>query len=385
MKSYQHLYSHFLNAHPGVQHFASHSHHYWPDVTLEAHTQYWWDSCKYVDAKWDYIFSEKMPEAQKLICENLQLSQPSQIVFAPNTHELVYRLLSCFPAGKKIKVLTTDSEFYSFDRQLLRFQEEGRAEVVRVPTQPFANIEERLIQEIERQHYDLVFFSQVFFNSGVALKDFAKVVHAVKSPETLVAIDGYHAFMAVPTDLSAIEKNVFYIAGSYKYAQGGEGCCFMWVPPGTDLRPENTGWFAGFGSLTNYGSEVGYADNGFRFAGSTMDFAAMYRLIAALKIFKKEGLTVPMIHAHVQKLQKKFLAELAKQNHDFIHEKNLLFRDLGHHGHFLTFQMPNEATCDAMAKKLKEQGIQTDHRKDRLRFGFGLYHDGNFSLQAIKS
>lgn len=383
MKSYQHLYKEFLGAHPGVQHFASHSHHYWPDVTLEAHIQYWRDSCKYVDEKWNYIFSEKMPETQKLICENLNLSTPSQIVFAPNTHELVYRLLSCFPGDKKIKILTTDSEFYSFDRQILRLQEEGRAEVMRVPTQPFASVEDRVIQELGQQHYDLVFLSQVFFNSGIALKDLPKIVRAVKSPETLIVIDGYHAFMAVPTDLSTIEKRIFYIAGAYKYAQGGEGSCFMWVPPGTTLRPEYTGWFAGFGSLANYGGQVGYSENGFRFAGSTMDFAAMYRMAAVLKTFKQEGLSVEVIHSHIQKLQANFMTELEKQKHAVINAQNLLSRGLDHHGHFLTFRIPSEDQCAKIAKALWDQGVQTDYRKDRLRFGFGLYHIEKYDLSAL--
>lgn len=384
MKNYQHLYSHFLRAHPGVQHFACHSHHYWPDVTLEAHIQYWKDSCLYVDEKWNYFFSEKIPQAQKLICENLNLSKPEQIVFAPNTHELIYRVLSCFAVSKKIRVLTTDAEFYSFDRQIQRLEEAERAEVVRVSTQPFATLEDRLLHEIQKQTYDLIFLSQVFFNSGVALKDLTKIVKAVTNPETLVVIDGYHAFMALPTDLRDIEERVFYVAGSYKYAQGGEGCCFMWVPPVTKLRPEYTGWFAGFSSLANYGGEVGYSGGGFRFAGSTMDYAALYRLTAVLQLFKQDGITVKEIHGHVKKLQEKFLIELSTQGHKILNVQNLLHRGLDHHGHFLTFQTPSESECAELAKTLWQKGIQTDFRKDRLRFGFGLYHDGNYHLGALR-
>ena len=58
---YKQWYSHFLKNHPGVQHFACHSHHYWPDVTREAHLQYWEDSAKYVDDKWGHFFSEIIP------------------------------------------------------------------------------------------------------------------------------------------------------------------------------------------------------------------------------------------------------------------------------------------------------------------------------------
>src|SRR3989344_3661016 len=91
--------------------------------------------------------------------------------------------------------------------------------------------------------------------------------------------------MAVPTDLSRLCKRAFYLAGSYKYAQGGEGCCFLVVPENCDLRPLNTGWFAGFAdlasSMTTRG-QVRFSQDGFRFAGSTLDFSALYRLISVL-------------------------------------------------------------------------------------------------------
>ena len=38
-------------------------------------------------------------------------------------------------------------------------------------------------------------------------------------------------FMARPTDLSDIADRAFYLAGGYKYAMAGEGCCFLHCPP----------------------------------------------------------------------------------------------------------------------------------------------------------
>ncbi|WP_449357748.1 hypothetical protein [Alishewanella longhuensis] len=48
----------------------------------------------------------------------------------------------------------------------------------------------------------------------------------------MLVIDGYHGFMALPTDLSAIAERIFYLSGSYKYAQGG----------GRSLFYGRTGW-----------------------------------------------------------------------------------------------------------------------------------------------
>lgn len=47
------------------------------------------------------------------------------------------------------------------------------------------------------------------------------------------------------------------------------------------MRPLNTGWYANLENLENFDkNNVEYPDNGLRFAGSTMDFTALYRMIS---------------------------------------------------------------------------------------------------------
>ena len=48
---YQQFYQRFLQANAGKQHFACHSHHYWPDVTRDAMLEYWDDTARLVDDK----------------------------------------------------------------------------------------------------------------------------------------------------------------------------------------------------------------------------------------------------------------------------------------------------------------------------------------------
>lgn len=381
---YKKYYSRFLESNTGIQHYASHSHHYWPDVTREAMLEYWDDSAKYVDDKWDYIFSKKVPGTQKLIANILNLSDPGQIAFAPNTHEFVYRLLSCFDPRKKISILTSDSEFYSFDRQVNRLTEAALVEVEKIQTLPFDNFEARFIERIKNKSYDMIFLSQVFFNSGMAIKNLKAIVDAVTDSKTMIVIDGYHSFMALPTDLSEIESRIFYLSGSYKYAQGGEGCCFLHVPKNSEHRPLYTGWFAGHADLTGNGGGVNYPDNGFRFAGSTMDFTALYRLNAVLNLFKKEDISVEKIHAHVQKLQHNFRDHLLSIDHHYLTEKNILSVDYNHHGHFLTFAMPSPEHTKKLHDELRAHKIMTDYRSSRLRFGFGIYQNDVIDLGAMK-
>jgi selenocysteine lyase/cysteine desulfurase len=387
--SYQQFYQGFLSANTHNQHYACHSHYFWPDCTRDAMLQYWDDSAKYVDHKWGYFFETLVPQLQTKISDILNTSAPQQIVFAPNTHELLYRIMSCFDSTKPFKVVSTDSEFHSFQRQASRLQEQGSIELITVPTQPFATFSERFKAAIAQHNPELVFFSQVFFNSGYVVSDVNDIVNSVKNDDTLVVIDGYHGFMAKPTDLSAIAHRAFYLAGSYKYAQAGEGACFAHVPTGCTLRPAYTGWFAEFGDLDkprqiDGKAAVQYSQDGMRFAGATMDFTALYRLRAVLNMFEENNISIDTVNNYVMQMQQHFLEQLSAQQHPMLNASNLVVEDASERGHFLTFELESADITQQLSAALKEQGILTDSRGNRLRFGFGLYHTKDYmDLSAI--
>jgi selenocysteine lyase/cysteine desulfurase len=263
-------------------------------------------------------------------------------------------------------------------------EESELLEVDRVPTDHFSDFEERFKQKLKSGRYDLVFLSQVLFNSVYAVNDLKGLVEATDA-NTMFVIDGYHAFMAVPTDLSEIQNRIFYIAGSYKYAQGGEGCCFMSVPKDCTQRPLNTGWFAGFSDLSKSNSMVNYSSDGYRFAGSTMDFTALYRLISVLELFKSKGISVNDIHQHILKLQTNFREHLQSHQFEYLSEKNILRNDYRHHGHFYAFELNDAAIVKRIHDELRVNKIVTDYRGTRLRFGFGLYQEDCINLNGIKN
>ncbi len=368
------LYSRFLAASPERLHFAAHSHHLWPDVTREAQIEAWDDAARLADLKWDRIFGAVIPEAQGHIARILDLPAPAQIAFAPNTHEFLVRLLSCFPPGRKIKVVTTDSEFLSFSRQMARLEENTLVDVVRVPTEPFSSFTARFVEAARAHDNDLLFFSQVFFNSGFVVRDLEAMVRAAPQ-SALVVVDGYHGFFALPTSLRSVADRAFFMAGGYKYAQSGEGVCFLAVPRGFDRRPLNTGWFAGFGHLAGGDfNRVGFPDDGFRLMGSTFDPVGLYRFNAVARLFAARGLTVDHIDAHVKTLQRLFLDRLKSMRNAAISVVDLIAPDdgLAGLGHFLTFRREDAGT---IYNRLAARNVVVDYRGDRLRFGFGAYHD----------
>jgi len=371
MKSH---YSRFLAAAPSRLHFAAHSHHPWPDVTREAQIEAWEDAARLADLKWDRVFGEVTTEAQTHIARILDLPEPKQIAFAPNTHEFVVRLLSCFPPERKLRVVTTDSEFMSFSRQIARLEEEQRVSVVRVSAEPFSSFGARFIEAASAPGNDLVFLSQVFFNSGFVVRDLEAIVNAAP-PSAMVVVDGYHAFFALPVSLRSISDRAFFLAGGYKYAQSGEGACFLAVPRNFERLPLNTGWFAGFGSLeSGVSGRVPFSTDASRFMGATFDPVGLYRFNAVARLFESKGLTIASVHDHVKRLQRHFLEALAAKKASSLAVEDLIAppEGLAGLGHFLTFR---RADAGEIAERLAAKQVIVDHRGDRLRFGFGMYQD----------
>jgi len=350
-------------------HAAAHSHHPWPDVTLAAQEQAWRDAARLLDKKWEHVFGSVIPEAQAHVARVLALPDSASVVFGPNTHSFLLRILSCLPQGRVPRVLTTGSEFMSFSRQMARLEEDRLIWVTRVRTEPFESFEERFADEA-RGNFDFVYVSQVFFDSAFAV-DPAFVVRTVRDPQTLIAIDGYHGFMAVPTDLGAIAGRVFYLAGGYKYAMAGEGVCFLHCPSGYAPRPRDTGWYAGFSALEKGGAGVPFAEDGSRFFGATFDVSGLYRFNAVQNWLCDEGLNVAGMLGHVRALEHVFLAELDRLQAP-LNSTSLVVSDEQRRGRFLTFRTPD---AGAIAARLAAESIIVDHRGDRLRIGFGIYHD----------
>jgi selenocysteine lyase/cysteine desulfurase len=367
-------FSRALSGGAGRVHLAAHSHHLWPDVTFVAHMQAWEDAARLWDGKWSHVFGEVLPEAQRHVAGHLGLADPGSIAFAPNTHEFVLRLFSALPADIVPRVLTTDSEFHSFSRQAARLAEDGMIELDIVKVAPFESFAARFTAAATAQPHDLVFFSQVFFNSGFVVPDLAAVVAGVAEPDTLVVIDGYHAFMALPVDLSAVQHRVFYLGGGYKYACAGEGVCFMACPDGYAPRPRDTGWYAAFGALAEAGTTgVAYAEDGGRFMGATFDPSGLYRLNASMRWLAGQGVDAAAVHARALAMQAGFVASMdAAGIAGLTGDALIVPARVPDRGNFLAYRSPWAAAQQA---RLEAAGIVTDVRGDVLRIGFGLYHD----------
>jgi Selenocysteine lyase len=367
-------FTQFLAAGPARLRFAAHSHHPWPDASRAAHLQYWDDSARYADRKWDRIFGDIIPKAQRHLARMLRLPDPAQVAFAQNTHEFLQRIYSCFERPSPLRVLSSSHEFHSFRRQTRRLVEAGRVQWREVEGAPFESFTERFAAAAREGPWDLIFLSHVFFDSAFVVRDIEAICDAAPA-QSVVVIDGYHAFCAMPVDLERIHRRAFYLGGGYKYAMSGEAMGYLAVPPGCDLRPVNTGWFAAFSTLTGpQPAKVPYERDAMRFWGATFDPCGVYRFNAAMDMLESTATTPARIHEHSLALQERFLEGLERLALAPLAPRHLALPRNAPRGNFLVFDVDD---AEAVYNKLGAAHIAIDRRDRRLRFGFGVYHEAS--------
>jgi len=372
--SFKALFSKCLKADPDRLHFAAHSHHLWPDASYQGQIDAWTDAARLADRKWDKIMGEVWPEAQTHVARELGTGRPEHIVFAPNTHDFILRIVSACPRrGPLLRVLTSDGEFHSARRQFARWAEDGWLSEEQVAGEPFDTFTERFLDRAASGDHDLVFVSQVLFSSGRRFANIEALAALARPEGPWVVVDGYHAFMALPSPFSlGAAKSAFYLGGGYKYAMAGEGCAFLHAPPGYGPRPAVTGWFAEFEDLSLPPGSIGYAPDAGRFLGATFDPSGLYRFNAVRRMLDDQGLTTATISAHTATLQAQFLSSIGGTPFSEAELLNPLDGKGDCHARFLAFRDPR---AQAWEQALKARNCITDVRGDVLRIGFAIYQD----------
>lgn len=275
--------------------------------------------------------------------------------------------LSAFPFDARTRIVTTSSEFHSLFRQLSRLAETG-VSVDWVDATERATLTARLSEAIG-PGTSLVCLSGVLFEDAWIVEDLPAILARAKAVGAQVLVDAYHAFNVAELAWGEHRDHLFVTAGGYKYAQMGEGVCFLRTPKASALRPLFTGWFADYGALTRPRThEVGYAE-GSRFAGATFDATAFYRADAALRCFDAHGLDVPALRAISTRMTRLVIDTLDRAGAGALVASS---RDDARRGGFVAVRSPRaqEAT-----KRLREAGVFVDARADLLRIGPAPYLD----------
>lgn len=343
-----------------------HSHQAWPDVARAGQDQAFLDAATHVDDKWSRVFAVQ-DELRAYIAERIE-ARAQELAFASNTHELVTRFLSALDLHRRPHLVTTTGEFHSMERQLRRLGEEG-IEVTWVDAAPADTLAERVAAEV-RDTTAAVLVSSVLFETSTIVPALGIIAECARARGARVLVDAYHAWHVVPFTLADVGgDDVFVVAGGYKYAQWGEGTCFLRVPPGNALRPVYTGWFAGFAELEarrDRARTVGYeSDGAVAFAGSTFDPASFYRAVAVTRFAHEQGLTLARLRA-LSIRQTGRIIEAAQR----LGLPVATPLDARHRGGFVAIETPLAAQ---IVSELRREGIYVDARGTKLRLGPAPY------------
>jgi kynureninase len=179
-------------------------------------------------------------------------------------------------------------------------------------------------------------------------------------------------------------EQAFVLGGGYKYMQLGEGNCFMRVPEGCEMRPVITGWFSEFAELADAKTEgeVRYGKGFMRFAGSTFDPTSQYRGAAVLDFFAEQGLSTELLRSVSQHQVGLLIETLEGLDLDPAMVSVDAGVPLESRAGFLAVRAPD---AEALSVALREHGVSTDARGDRLRFGPAPYLSDAQVAQAMET
>ena len=220
-----------------------------------------------------------------------------------------------------------------------------------------------------------VITSTVLFQSGARVPHLETLAQLCLKHDTRLFLDAYHSFQVDLISLKPLgaAREITYLSGGgYKYAQWGEGACWLRVPQQDQIRPLFTGWFSDFEHLHEPRVNVEgipyplrYGERGAeRFAGSTFDPTSYYRAARVVEFFDEHGLT-PDVLRQISLRQTQMIID-----HLGSWLTPVTPTDPEARGGFVAFNVPQ---AHRWVLRLREHGVFVDARGDSLRFGPAPY------------
>lgn len=358
-----------------------HLHQAVPDVAERGYREHWDCLNKYGEERWQTLF-DKAWQVRGGFAAMIE-SAAANIALGASVHDLVLRFLSALPLAQRPRIITAEVEHPSLLRQLMRLAEQG-VEVVRVPSEPAAQIVERVSGLID-DNTAAVCLSTVNFRSGCQTLELDTLLPLCQARGVELFIDAYQSVNVLSFSIRDYNlEQAFVVGGGAKYCQMGNGNCFMHVPPGRDFRPLIAGWFGHFDAVADdcASAPIAYADGAARFDGSTYDAVSHFRACHVFEYFERRRLTPAFLH-DVNQQQLQLLAK-AFRACDFPRAVIDLPVDVEYMGGFIAFASP---CARQLCEQLRDRGVHTDYCGQWLRMGPAPYlcdeqlHDAVLALQ----
>jgi kynureninase len=359
---------------------SGHSHQAWPDIGFEGQMEAWNDAAQYVDEKWPR--AEAKAERVRRGYAKLLGDPNAAIALAPNTHDLLVKLISALPLDKRPRLVTTDGEFHTIRRQLDRLSEEKWIEIVKVSAQPASSIAERLVAATD-ERTAAVLASSILYKNAHVVPNLRAVAERCRAVGAEFVVDAYHQINVTPF---SVERDgfgdAFVTGGGYKYCELGEGNAYLRVPPGREsMRPIVTGWFSEFARLTKQVKPgVAYGEGGAKWASATYDPTSHYRAARVFDFFEEQGLTPDLLresYAHQVALLAERFDALDLDPKKVTRDRSVPLTAIGG---FLALESPHS---EELKRGLLQRNVQIDIRGTTMRFGPAPYLSDAQILGAI--
>jgi kynureninase len=359
---------------------SGHSHQAWPDIGFEGQMEAWNDAAQYVDEKWPR--AEAKAERVRRGYAKLLGDPNAAIALAPNTHDLLVKLISALPLDKRPRLVTTDGEFHTIRRQLDRLSEEKWIEIVKVSAQPASSIAERLVAATD-ERTAAVLASSILYKNAHVVPNLRAVAERCRAVGAEFVVDAYHQINVTPF---SVERDgfgdAFVTGGGYKYCELGEGNAYLRVPPGREsMRPIVTGWFSEFARLTKQVKPgVAYGEGGAKWASATYDPTSHYRAARVFDFFEEQGLTPDLLresYAHQVALLAERFDALDLDPKKVTRDRSVPLTAIGG---FLALESPHS---EDLKRGLLQRNVQIDIRGTTMRFGPAPYLSDAQILGAI--
>lgn len=273
-------------------------------------------------------------------------------------------------------VVATRGEFDSCDVILKTYAKKGRAKIRWVEPDTRQPIELYSVQSLKAaldSQVDLVLCSQVLFATGQVLADIPELVAAAHHVGAKVIVDTYHSFGVVPLEWEGSGRYSlggadFLIGGSYKYARGGPGACWLAIHPrhldsndaANRLTTLDTGWFAKHEPFSYQRPDPPeMAEGGDGWLESTPPVLTTYQANSGLQLLRELGV-VRLRRYNL--LHQQRLSAAMKSHGIKMYEPS----DWESRGAFALLPHPQAME---LCHRLLQQGLNTDARNGSIRFG----------------
>jgi kynureninase len=257
-------------------------------------------------------------------------------------------------------VVATRGEFDSIDLILRAYVQKDRAQVRWIEARDgHSGLKEFTFENVLAglDGSDLLVLSYVFFATGQIMPCLSEIIRQAHQRGILVLVDAYHAAGVIPFSFQELQAD-FMVGGSYKYARGGPGACWLAVSDQCleERRTLDTGWFAKKDPFKYARPEA--PEFGEAWLESTPPVLTMYQARAGLELLLELG---------VGRLRDYNLKQQAILREAFEGQGVAYARtDPADYGAYTTITHPK---APEIAERLAQNHVTTDARGATIRFG----------------